>query len=148
MNQEMDNWKTGIPCRYDEAGSQVPERKVRPFRSAVLDLVVQEAEVPACVVDAVMSEGEGHHLELAGVRNLQAAVDRRNQAQVEGVGQAMASFVVAAVVVPVLGAEVALLQDETEASDQGLAGKLEGGQLDSGDPRDSALALDHSFLQL
>ena len=99
------------------------------------------------MVDAV-TDGGDHHLASVDVHNLQGAVGRRNQVQVEAVDRAVASSVVVDVV-PVLGVGVAPLQDGTEASDQDLVGKLEGGLLDLGDSWGLAhLALDHSFRQL
>jgi len=80
-----------------------------------------------------MGEEGYHHLALVDARNLQGVVGRRNQVQVEVVDQAVASSVVVDVV-PVLGAEVALLQDGAEASGQGLAGKPEDGWQDWEDP--------------
>jgi len=150
MNQEVVNGNTGISCPHDQTGNQVPKRKIRPLRGVVLaeDSVAQGEEVLACVVDAVTGEEEYHHLALVGARNLQGVVDRRNQVQVEVVGRAVASSVVAVDVVLVLGAGVAPLQD-AEALDQGPVGKLEGGWLDLEDPRDLArLALNRSFQQL
>jgi len=78
----------------------------------VEDSAAQEAEVLACVVDAVTDE-EGH-LASVDVHNLQGVVGLRNRVQVEVVDRAVASSVVVDVV-PVLGAGVAPLQDGTEA---------------------------------
>jgi len=101
------------------------------------------------VVHAVTGEEEEHHLALVDVRNLQGVVDRRKQVQAEVVGRAVASSVEAVDVVLVLGAGAALLQDGTDALDQGPVGKLEDGWLDLGDPRDLVrLALNRSFRQL
>ena len=101
------------------------------------------------MVHAVTGEEEEHHLALVDVRNLQGVVDRRKQVQAEVVGRAVASSVEAVDVVLVLGAGAALLQDGTDALDQGPVGKLEDGWLDLGDPRDLVrLALNRSFRQL
>lgn len=99
------------------------------------------------MVDAVTDE-EDHHLASADVHNLQGVVGRRNQVQVEVVDRGVASSVVVDVVL-VLGVGVAPLQDGTEALDQDLVEKLEGGLLDLGGPLDLAhLALDRSFRRL
>lgn len=124
---------------------------MRSFRGVVLveDSAAQEAEVPACVVDAVTDEEEDHHLGSVGVHNPQGVVGRRNQVQVEVVDREVASSVVEVGAVLFLGAGEVPLQDGTEASDQYLVGKLEGGLPDLGDPWDLAhLALDRSFRQL
>ena len=95
--------------------------------------------------------GEEEHLRLAlvDVRNLQGVVGRHNQVQVEVVGPAVASSVVLVDVVPILEAGVVPLRDGTEALDQGLVGKPEGGWRDLGDPLDLVrLASDCSFQQL
>jgi len=86
-----------------------------------------------------MGAEEVHHLASVDVRNLRGVVGRRNQVQVEVVGPVVASFVVASSVVvvdvvPVLGAGVAPLRDETEALDQGPGGQPGDGWLDLGDP--------------
>jgi len=123
---------------------------VRPFRGAALveDSAAQEAEVPACVVDAVTDEEE-HHLASVGVHNPQGATGHRNQVQVEVVDREVASSVAVVDVVLVLGVGEVPLQDGAGASGQYLVGKLEGGLLDLGGPQDLArLALDRSFRQL
>lgn len=121
-----------------------------PFKGVVLEgSAAQEAEAPAYVVDAVMDEGRCHHLASVDVHSLQGAVGRQNPVQAEVVGLEVASSVVAVDVVPVLGAEVAPLQDGTEALGQGLVGKPEDGWLDLGGPWDLAhLTLGRSSRQL
>ena len=123
---------------------------MNPFKGVVLEgSVVQGAEAPAYVVGAVMDEGGRHHLASADVHSLQGAVGRQNPVQAEVVGLGVASSAVAVDVVPVLGAEVAPLQDGSEASDQGLVRKLEGGWLDLGGPWDLVhLMLGRSSRQL
>ena len=123
---------------------------MRSFRGVVLveDSAAQGAEVPACVVDAVTDEEEDHRLGSVDVHNPQGVVGRHNQVQVV-VDREVASSVVEVGVVLVLGVGEVPLQDGTEASDQYLVGKLEGGLPDSGDPWDLArLALDRSFRRL
>lgn len=92
-------------------------------------------------------EEEDHRLGSVDVHNPQGVVGRHNQVQVV-VDREVASSVVVGVVL-VLGVGEVPLQDGTEASDQYLVGKLEGGLPDSGDPWDLArLALDRSFRRL
>ena len=140
----------GISCPHDRIGNRVPNRNTRPLRNAALvveDLVGQGAEVPACAVDVVMGE-EDHHLALADVRILQGAVGHRIQGRAEVVDRGVASSVVVDVD-PVLGEEVAPLQDEAETLGQGPVEKLEGGWLGWGDPLYLApLALGHSSRRL
>jgi len=96
-----------------------------------------------------MDEEEDHHLASVGVHNPQGVVGRRNQVRAGVVGREVASSVVEVGVVLVLGVEEVPLQDGTEASDQYLVGKLEGGSPDLGHLWDLAhLTLDHSFRQL
>lgn len=96
-----------------------------------------------------MDEGAYHHLALVYVHNLRGAVGRQNPVQAEAVALEVASSAVAADVVPVLGAEVVPLQNGSEASGQGLAGKLEDGWLYLEGPWDLAhLALGRSSRQL
>lgn len=123
-----------------------PKRAIRTFKIAVLveDLAAQRAEVPACSVGAVTCEEAGHHPASVDVHNLQEVGHSR--AQVRVVDQAVASSVGGAVLV--LGAGVALHQDGAETLGQGLAGQLDDGWLNSGDPSGLAPAQDHSSRQL
>lgn len=150
MNQEVNNGGAGISHPHDQTGNQVPKRNVRPFRDVVLveDSVVQEAEVLAYAVDAVMCVGGNHHLASADVHNLQGVVGRRNLVPVGVVDRVVASSAVVGVA-PLLGVGVVPLQDGTEALDQGLVMKLEGGWLYLEGPWNLArLALDRSFRRL
>jgi hypothetical protein len=128
-----------------------PKARNKPFKFVVLveDLIEQWAEVPACLVGAVMGEEAEHHLAFAfvDVHNLPGEVGHHNRAQVEVVDREMSSFVVVGVVLD-LEVEAALHQDGTETLGQGLAVRLGGGWLDSRDLLDLAPAQDHSSRRL